>query len=147
MGAIASLFLDLIKRKYAVRQFMLLLVVLVVGCGQDQQDGQTQLPGQEQQAEKTQRGPATRPATPAATLLQSNHAQLTLSSLPASVVTEEGWIVVSNCNVALIKDGDVDIPAQEAGVLMKFHVREGSVVKGTGVRRGENWACNLVRYV
>ncbi|MFP6604199.1 MAG: HlyD family efflux transporter periplasmic adaptor subunit, partial [Pirellulaceae bacterium] len=117
------------KRKYAVRQFMLLLVVLVVGCGQDQQDGQNQSPGQDQQAEQTQQRPATRAATPAATPLQSNHAQLTLSSLPASAVTEEGWIVVTNCNVALIKDGDVDIPAQEAGVLMKFHVREGSVVE------------------
>ncbi|HIN94993.1 MAG TPA: HlyD family efflux transporter periplasmic adaptor subunit, partial [Planctomycetes bacterium] len=109
--------------------FMLLLVVLLVGCGQDQQDGQNQSPGQDQQAEQTRQRPATRAAPPAATPLQNNHAQLTFSSLPASAVTEEGWIVVTNCNVALIKDGDVDIPAQEAGVLMKFHVREGSVVE------------------
>ena len=36
-------------------------------------------------------------------------------------------VVVENCNVALIND--VDVPAQEAGVLTKFHVREGSIVK------------------
>ena len=36
-------------------------------------------------------------------------------------------VVVENCNVALINN--VDVPAQEAGVLTKFHVREGSIVK------------------
>ena len=112
-----------------MRQFMLLLVVLVVGCGQDQQDKQNQSSGQDQQAEQTQQGPATRASTLAVTPPQSNNAQLTLSSLQTEPVTEKGWIVVPNCNVALIKDGDVDIPAQEAGVLMEFHVREGSVVK------------------
>lgn len=36
-------------------------------------------------------------------------------------------IVVKNCNVTLISD--VDVAAQEAGVLMKFFVKEGSVVE------------------
>ncbi len=129
MGAIASLFLDLIKRKVAVRQFMLLLLVLgLTGCGEDPQAEQKQPSGGAAQAQEPQ-APATSAPAPATTPLQIQDAQAAPSSLPAQSLTEDGWIVVSNCNVALIKDGDVDIPAQEAGVLMKFHVREGSVVE------------------
>ncbi len=129
MGAIASLFLDLIKRKVAVRKFMLLLLVLgLTGCGEDPQAGQKRPSGGTAQAQEPQ-APAAQAPVPATTPLQIQDAQATPSSLPAQSLTEDGWIVVSNCNVALIKDGDVDIPAQEAGVLMKFHVREGSVVE------------------
>ena len=46
--------------------------------------------------------------------------------LPVTAWSQDS-VVVENCNVALIND--VDVPAQEAGVLTKFHVREGSVVK------------------
>ena len=106
---------------------MLLLMLLVVGCGEESQDGQSQSRGENQQAQQ-QQTPVTQTRSRAAPL-QDDNAQVTLSSLQTEPVTEEGWIVVPNCNVALVKDGDVDIPAQEAGVLMEFHVREGSVVK------------------
>ncbi len=103
---------------------MLLLLLLAVGCGEDPQEGQNRSRGDNPQAQQQQP-----PATPVAAPLQDDNVKKTLSSPQAEPVTDEGWIVVSNCNVALVKDGDVDIPAQEAGVLMKFHVREGSVVK------------------
>ena len=44
-----------------------------------------------------------------------------------AILRGQDVVVVKNCNVALIND--VDVPAQEAGVLTKFHVREGSIVK------------------
>ena len=106
---------------------LLLLMLLLVGCGEDPQVGQNQSGGENQQ-DQQQQAPATPTTPPVATPLQNDNAQVTLSSLQTGPVTEEGWIVVANCNVALRKDGDVDIPAQEAGVLMEFHVREGSVV-------------------
>jgi multidrug efflux pump subunit AcrA (membrane-fusion protein) len=106
---------------------LLLLVLGIAGCGENPQSEQKRPTGGTAQAQEPQ-VPATQAAAPATTPLQAQDIQAAPSSLPAESLTEDGWIVVSNCNVALIKDGDVDIPAQEAGVLMKFHVREGSIV-------------------
>ena len=78
---------------------MLLLLLLAVGCGEDPQEGQNRSRGDNPQAQQQQP-----PATPVAAPLQDDNVKKTLSSPQAEPVTDEGWIVVSNCNVALVKE-------------------------------------------
>ena len=107
----------LLKGSFSVRYFILLLLVFVVGCGQAVQSSR-KTPGRQEPAKSFPR--------PSKAPLQDKVSPLSLSPVSSASLVETGSILVKNCNVSSFQS--TDVAAEEAGVLKKFHVREGTVV-------------------